>query len=320
MSDDKAGLDAAVDQQYKLVHGQALEAWAKGDDPKNPPPEREMKLRAFWANFVANDASYDLVVREIRSGAFEPLYAAATTMPEIGDILWSARAYVYDEVYGGVDPDNIPQCSPPAVAGVLVYTAAMGLWYEHAERVLGHPPYAFDQQDIDGGFLDPDGDGMMARGLDRGRRYLRQVELSRLSPVARVFSPDERPRGNWWRRYAGWINLTEMLGGTNWHGPKICMPQFVIWDSRRDRPMHPHASVMHGELRQHEDGSISWDQQTTLHFLTDAPLNLEHWKDLHGCSASRVQRWRPRYRGGSGRLSGPDYALISGFHDACGDR
>lgn len=93
----------------------------------------------------------------------------ASTHDEVAALAWACRALI------DVDAEVAPFFTVEYQDCTLVYTAALRLYFEHAERVLGRAPYPAEVDQIETGFCNPWLEAKKPERMEKGRQLLREI-------------------------------------------------------------------------------------------------------------------------------------------------
>lgn len=96
-------------------------------------------------------------------------FASAQTHAEIVDLVWAFRALIDD------DAVEAPFFMPGAIARTVVYAECLGLYFIHANRILGRSPYPVEVDEIETGFCNPWLEAKKPERMARGRAVLATI-------------------------------------------------------------------------------------------------------------------------------------------------
>lgn len=122
--------------------------------------------------YKPDSESLSLVERMAR---LETRFQQATTHDEVADLVWACRAMI------DANADAAPFFAPESIDKTVVYTAALGLYFEHAQRILGRSPWPAEVDKIETGFCNPWLEKLEPERMERGRQLLTAIEADQSS-------------------------------------------------------------------------------------------------------------------------------------------
>jgi outer membrane murein-binding lipoprotein Lpp len=111
-------------------------------------------------------------------------FEKATTHDELVALVWACRVLI------DADAEAAPFFTPEAVDRQVVYTSALRLYFDHAQRILGRSPSPAEVDEIETGFCESRLEVLKAERMAKGQQLL--ASLTAATPV--VAQPEADPR------------------------------------------------------------------------------------------------------------------------------
>lgn len=151
----------AVAHEWYSVVPRAINAYFDNLAPvAQPPIAEEQATREYLVDGHRTDPRPTLAT----------LFEQALTHSEVVDLVWAYRALVDD------DAREAPFFAPEAAARDTIYAECLGLYFQHAERVLGRSPWPAEVDEIESGFCNSIIAAKRDERLARGRAVLAKLQ------------------------------------------------------------------------------------------------------------------------------------------------